>query len=45
MYSEIVGFIKNLYPKQDFIPLHAPMFNGNEKNILMIVSIQLLFLL
>ncbi len=26
-----VDFIKNLYPNQDFIPLHEPRFSGNEK--------------
>ena len=30
-YKEIIDFIKLQYPKQDFIPLHAPVFNGNEK--------------
>ena len=31
MYKEIVDFIKNLYQTEDFIPLHAPVFRGNEK--------------
>lgn len=26
-----IDFAKSLYPNQDFIPLHAPVFNGNEK--------------
>ena len=30
-YKEIIDFVKSQYPKQDFIPLHAPVFNGNEK--------------
>lgn len=30
-YQESIEFIKGLYPNQDFIPLHAPVFNGNEK--------------
>jgi aminotransferase in exopolysaccharide biosynthesis len=30
-YKEIIDFVKLQYPKQDFIPLHAPFFNGNEK--------------
>jgi aminotransferase in exopolysaccharide biosynthesis len=30
-YKEIINFVKLQYPKQDFIPLHAPVFNGNEK--------------
>jgi perosamine synthetase len=30
-YKEIIDFVKLQYPKQDFIPLHAPVFNGNEK--------------
>jgi perosamine synthetase len=31
-YKEIIDFVKLQYPKQDFIPLHAPIFNGNEKS-------------
>lgn len=31
MYADIITFIKNLYPGMDFIPLHAPVFKGNEK--------------
>ncbi|MBK0401703.1 LegC family aminotransferase [Adhaeribacter sp. BT258] len=31
MYKEIVDYIKNLYGNKDFIPLHAPVFQGNEK--------------
>lgn len=34
MYKEIVEFVKTLYPNQDFIPLHAPVFQGNEKKYL-----------
>ncbi|MBP1614918.1 MAG: putative aminotransferase [Bacteroidetes bacterium] len=34
MYSEIVNTIKGLFPKQDFVPLHAPCFVGNEKKYL-----------
>lgn len=34
MYKEIVDFVKTLYPGQDFIPLHAPVFQGNEKKYL-----------
>ena len=30
-YKEIIDFVKLQYPKQSFIPLHAPVFNGNEK--------------
>jgi perosamine synthetase len=30
-YKEIIDFVKLQYPKQDFIHLHAPVFNGNEK--------------
>ncbi len=29
-HQQIVDFIKSLYPNQDFIPLHAPVFLGNE---------------
>ena len=31
MYTELIDFIKNLYGNKDFIPLHAPVFTGNEK--------------
>lgn len=34
MYHEIVNFIRQLYGTEDFIPLHAPLFIGNEKKYL-----------
>lgn len=34
-YQPVINFIKDLYPNQDFIPLHAPVFNGNEKKYLL----------
>jgi len=34
-YKEIIDFVKLQYPKQDFIPLHAPVFNGNEKSYIL----------
>ena len=34
MYKEIVTFIRDLYNTTDFIPLHDPYFNGNEKKYL-----------
>jgi aminotransferase in exopolysaccharide biosynthesis len=34
-FKEIIDFIRNLYQKPEgFIPLHAPVFNGNEKKYL-----------
>lgn len=30
-YTEIIDFIKNQYPRKSFIPLHEPLFKGNEK--------------
>ena len=33
-YQNIVEFIRGLYQTEDFIPLHAPVFNGNEKKYL-----------
>jgi len=34
-FQQIVSFIRELYNKPDgFIPLHAPVFNGNEKKYL-----------
>jgi perosamine synthetase len=32
--ENIVSFIKKKFPDQDFIPLHAPVFKGNEKKYL-----------
>ena len=34
-YKEIIDFVKLQYPKQDFIPLHTPVFNGNEKSYIL----------
>lgn len=34
MFDEIVKFIKKLY-KRDVVPLHAPVFTGNEKKYLL----------
>lgn len=31
MYKDLVGFIRQLYQTEDFIPLHEPRFWGNEK--------------
>lgn len=33
-YQETINFIRSLYNTQDFIPLHAPVFRGNEKKYL-----------
>lgn len=33
-YEELLKFIKNIYPNQDLIPLHNPVFVGNEKKYL-----------
>lgn len=34
MYKEVIDFIKKLYNTEDFIPLHTPVFLGNEKKYL-----------
>lgn len=34
MNKEIVEFIKNQFKSTEFIPLHSPIFNGNEKKYL-----------
>ena len=39
----IIKFIKSIYNKNTFIPLHEPRFLGNEKNILMNVLTQHLY--
>lgn len=31
MYKEIISFIRSKFRFQDFIPLHVPLFRGNEK--------------
>ena len=31
MDEEIVSFIRNKFRSEDFIPLHVPIFKGNEK--------------
>lgn len=31
MYKDITDFVKTLYPNEAFVPLHAPVFPGNEK--------------
>lgn len=33
-FGKIVEFIRGLYPGQDPVPLHAPVFRGNEKKYL-----------
>ena len=34
MYQNIIGFIKDLYNNQEFVPLSVPKFIGNEKKYL-----------
>lgn len=34
MYKAVVDFIKNQFPAKDFVPLHEPIFIGNEKKYL-----------
>lgn len=34
-HNKLLEFIKNLYPGQEYIPLHAPIFKGNEKKYLL----------
>jgi len=34
-FKEVIDFIKSLYPDQNPVPLHAPVFIGNEKKYLM----------
>jgi len=34
MYNEFIKFVKELYKTDDFIPLHEPLFVGNEKKYL-----------
>ena len=34
-YQRVIEFIKNKFATNDFIPLHAPVFNGNERKYVM----------
>lgn len=34
-YPELISFIQNVYNSNNFIPLHAPSFNGNEKSYIL----------
>ena len=34
-FQPVIDFIKKLYPNQDLVPLHAPVFKGNEKKYLL----------
>jgi len=34
MYKQTLDYIKSQFPSQEFIPLHEPRFNGNEKKYL-----------
>ena len=34
MFSDVIAFIRTLYPYDERIPLHAPSFIGNEKYVL-----------
>ena len=34
MYKRLVRFVRDIYQTNDFIPLHAPLFNGDEKKYL-----------
>lgn len=34
MHTKLIQFVCELYQTREFIPLHAPVFNGNEKNYL-----------
>ncbi|WP_298542688.1 LegC family aminotransferase [uncultured Aquimarina sp.] len=31
MYQEFISFVQEIFKTKDFIPLHAPVFKGNEK--------------
>jgi perosamine synthetase len=35
LFTKITAFIKEQFPKQVFIPLHVPVFKGNEKKYLL----------
>jgi len=33
MFENVINFIQETYQTKNFIPLHEPKFDGNEKNI------------
>jgi len=35
IFEDLASFIKTLFPNQEFIPLHAPLFIGNERKYVM----------
>ena len=35
MFGEVISFIKDKFGTNDFIPLHAPVFAGNERAYVM----------
>ncbi len=35
MYNQIIDFIRDLFPGKEKIPLHEPLFVGNEKNYIL----------
>lgn len=35
MYNEVISFIRDKFGTNDFIPLHAPIFSGNERAYVM----------
>lgn len=35
MFNETIQHIKSLYPNKDFIPLHEPVFSGNERKFVL----------
>ena len=34
MDKEIISYIRDIFKSEDFIPLHTPLFRGNEKKYL-----------
>ena len=34
MFAHLIRFIRDQYRTKDFIPLHTPVFNGQERNYL-----------
>jgi len=35
MFNDFVSFVQDIYGTKEFIPIHAPKFNGNEKKYLL----------
>ena len=43
MFDDFIKLVREIHKTKEFIPLHAPVFVGNEKNTSMMLLIALMF--